>query len=79
MVCLVLQYSGVNYSLFSHLPYEVAYPLGRLCELVPYVGIVVVLKDYFVNVEKHATNNSFFIICFLAVSIIVSQFIKITI
>ena len=34
-VCLCLQYSGLNYRLFGQLPFEVAFPLGRLVELFP--------------------------------------------
>lgn len=32
---LLMQYTGLNYTLFSDLRYELKYPLGRVCEMVP--------------------------------------------
>ena len=34
-VCFGLQYSGLNYRMFIHLPPEASYPLGRMAELLP--------------------------------------------
>jgi len=34
-LCFYVQYSGLNYGTFSHLPLEASYPLGRLAELLP--------------------------------------------
>ena len=36
---LVMQYSGWNYDLFGKLRYELKWPLGRLCETLPYAGL----------------------------------------
>jgi surface polysaccharide O-acyltransferase-like enzyme len=35
LACFALQVSGLNYRLFSRLPFEAAFPLGRLAELLP--------------------------------------------
>ena len=35
MFALFLQYSGINYQLFAELRYELRFPLGRFCEMVP--------------------------------------------
>ena len=36
VLAVILQYSGINYSLFGELQYEVSFPLGRLAESYPY-------------------------------------------
>lgn len=36
IAALVMQYSGMNYKLFGHLPYEAKYPLGRAAEMLFY-------------------------------------------
>lgn len=33
--CMFLQYSGINYNLFSKLPFDVRYSIGRLVEMIP--------------------------------------------
>lgn len=35
IVALLVQYSGLNYMVFSHFPFVVSYPLGRLAEVIP--------------------------------------------
>lgn len=35
LACLALQYSGLNYKAFGGLPFEAAFPLGRIAELLP--------------------------------------------
>lgn len=42
VVCMMLEYLGVNYSLFSDLPYCAKWTVGRFCELLPYacLGLV---------------------------------------
>ena len=45
-VALVLQYSGINYSIFSGLRYELMYPLGRIAEMIPYATIGFSLSYY---------------------------------
>ncbi|MBQ7602814.1 MAG: acyltransferase [Clostridia bacterium] len=39
VVCIVLQYTGLNYAMFGGLPYELKYPLGRLIEMIPYASV----------------------------------------
>lgn len=43
---LFLQYSSLNYSFFGELRYELKYPLGRICEMLPYAVIGVFLCKY---------------------------------
>lgn len=57
-----MQYSGVNFCLFSNLREEVKYPLGRICEMIPYAVIGVLL--YKINIEKLISNRRFLIIIF---------------
>lgn len=45
VVAFVFQYTGINYTLFSWLPSYMSYPLGRLCEVVPYASIGVLTKN----------------------------------
>lgn len=42
--CYVLQYSGINRTLFGNLPFELKKPLGRIAEVVPYSVIGFSLK-----------------------------------
>lgn len=42
-VCLILQYSGVNYALFEPLQPEIKYSLGRIAEVWPFAGAAVCL------------------------------------
>lgn len=35
VLCIGLQYTGINYSVFSQLPYDIHYSLGRLVEMIP--------------------------------------------
>ena len=35
----VLQYSGINFKLFNSLRYELRYPFGRFCEMIPYATL----------------------------------------
>lgn len=43
---LFSQYTGLNYRLFSTLRYELMYPLGRSCEMIPYAVIGFLLGYY---------------------------------
>ena len=38
-VAFVIQYSGINFKLFDSLRYELKYPLGRFCEMIPYATV----------------------------------------
>lgn len=39
VVCIVLQYTGLNYAMLGGLPYELKYPLGRIIEMIPYASL----------------------------------------
>ena len=39
IVAVILQYSGLNYSLFKDMPFEMKYPLGRVVEVIPYATL----------------------------------------
>ncbi len=36
VICLFMQYSGLNHFIFGRLPFEASYPLGRIAELFPH-------------------------------------------
>lgn len=39
----VLQYTGLNFKVFGAMRYEMRYPLGRLCEMLPFVCLGILL------------------------------------
>lgn len=50
------QYSGFNYAIFSDLRYELKYPLGRFCEMVPY-AVTAFYVAYFQIPQKMEKNR----------------------
>lgn len=44
LFCYVLQYSGINRTLFGNLPFELKKPLGRIAEVIPFAVIGFSLK-----------------------------------
>lgn len=50
-LAICLQYSGLNFRVFSSLDYSLQYPLGRLCEMLPYAFAGMVLP-FIGNVKK---------------------------
>lgn len=52
-----MQYSGLNARLFGSLPYELKYPLGRICEMLPYAVVGILLAKY--NVLERAKNSKY--------------------
>lgn len=48
VLALCLQYSSLNYRLFSPLGYSLRYPLGRICEMLPYAFAGLVLPHVMV-------------------------------
>ena len=46
VISFVLQYTGLNYKMFSGLPYELEYPLGRIFEMIPYASLGVLLSIF---------------------------------
>lgn len=55
---LIFQYSGINAQIFTNLSYEVKYPLGRLCEMIPYavVGFFFSYYGLLQKMEKYRWN-----------------------
>ena len=53
--CYVLQYSGINRTLFGNLPFELKKPLGRIAEVIPFAVIGFSLKhlDIFEKLKNH--------------------------
>jgi len=39
VVCIILQYTELNYAMFGNLSYELKYPLGRTIEMMPYASL----------------------------------------
>lgn len=46
MLSIYLQYSGWNIAIFGSLPGAISYPLGRLCEAVPFMVIGTLISYY---------------------------------
>ena len=46
VICMMLEYLGFNYSLFSELPYYAKWTVGRFCELVPYACVGLICYRY---------------------------------
>jgi fucose 4-O-acetylase-like acetyltransferase len=38
-ISIVMQYTGINFKLFDSMRYELKYPLGRFCEMIPYATL----------------------------------------
>lgn len=62
-VAFIIQYSGINFRLFDSLRYELKYPLGRFCEMIPYATIGFSCA-YFNVFEKVKEKRIFSIIMF---------------
>ncbi len=45
-LCMLFQYSGLNYALFSPLRYELKYPLGRFFEILPMAAAGLLLARF---------------------------------
>ena len=50
--CIVLQYTGLNYSLFNNLPYNIKFTVGRSFEMIPYATIGILLSMVLPYLEK---------------------------
>lgn len=46
IISFVFQYTGLNYKMFSGLPYELEYPLGRIFEMIPYASLGILLSIF---------------------------------
>lgn len=51
---LALQYSGINYKLFGHLPWALKWPFGRLAETLPYcvIGFFMGKFNFYQKLQK---------------------------
>lgn len=49
ILCIISQYTGFNYNMFSQLPYELMYPLGRFYEMFPYATIGIWMANLNIN------------------------------
>lgn len=45
-MALVLQYSNINGIIFADLRFEMIYPLGRICEMLPYACVGILIGRY---------------------------------
>ncbi|MGL5258471.1 MAG: acyltransferase family protein [Lachnospiraceae bacterium] len=65
ILALLAQYMNINYTLFSNLIPELQYPLGRMCEMLPYIFLGISLSHYkiFEMVSKY--KRSIFVLSFL--------------
>jgi fucose 4-O-acetylase-like acetyltransferase len=66
-VAFSMQYSSINYNLFSSTPFAVKYSYGRIAELLPYASLGVLLKLF---IEKTKNRPSSIIILILLASIL---------
>ena len=54
---ILIQHSGLNYKIFGSLRYELKYPLGRICEMIPYAstGFIIAYFDIYNRIKKKNT------------------------
>lgn len=76
--CLVFQYSGINYRLFSRYVYEVKYPLGRIVEMLPYacLGIGINELRIFEKIKSNKIISQVVLIIFCVLGIVVDNICK---
>lgn len=55
-VALFMQYSGMNIAIFENSTYAIQYSMGRLCEMMPYVTIGILLC-YFNILRRYEKNR----------------------
>jgi len=58
VACIISQYTGLNYSLFNNLPYNIKFTIGRTFEMIPYATIGILLSTiapflYRLNKKQH--------------------------
>lgn len=75
MLAYILQYTGINAVLFEELPDAAAYPLGRVVEVIPYMGVGILFGLFAIpeKVEKKNSNIIKYIIACGFVLIICSK------
>jgi len=76
VVSLVVQYTNINYSLFSSMRYELAAPLGRIVEMLPYAIIGFLLSCF--NVIEFCEKNKVKAIIFMIILLWLSRYIPLT-
>ena len=65
LLALIAEYIGANSYLFGRLPEQIRFPIGRICEMIPFVVLGILLQKVtpmLVRQKKHAG----FICCYLA-------------
>lgn len=73
ILALIMQYSGVNYALFSEMRYELKWPLGRTCEMIPYAVIGFYFSYY--EIEKKLERRRVVTLCsIIALIILIFKF-----
>ena len=57
--CLILQYSNINGTIFLECPYEIIFPIGRICEMFPYacLGIFIGKSGIMEWLKKHTVKT----------------------
>ena len=65
-IAFIIQYTGINFKLFDSLRYELKYPLGRFCEMIPYATVGFSCAYY--NVFEKAKEKRCFSICLFGVA-----------
>lgn len=73
MAAFFLQYSGVNFDWFCNFRDEIKYPLGRICEMIPYavLGILLGYSRIFDRIKTHRITIS--VLC-IGLMVLVYQF-----
>lgn len=66
-----LQYSGCNYYLMEIFPIEMAYPIGRLVEMVPYASIGYVISKLEIDKFHGKLRNNLYSVIFILVGFLV--------
>ena len=71
--CIVSQYTGLNYSLFNGLPYNIKFTVGRSFEMIPYATIGILLSMVVPYLEK--LDKKWHIIMFVGAGILLAGLI----
>ena len=71
VMALIVEYSGINVSLFSDLRFELKYPLGRFSEMIPYAVLGYIFSKYNIfNCWQSVRHRIIFIAFMLTISIL---------
>ena len=73
--CIVSQYTGLNYSLFNGLPYNIKFTVGRTFEMIPYATIGILLSMVLPYLEK--LDRKYQLLMFIGAGILMAGIIVI--